>query len=47
LTLSINGQKLMQVQDADFASGDVGLLAGAYDTQGVDLIFHQFIVKKP
>lgn len=47
LTLYVNGQKLMYAQDDDFASGDVGVLAGAYDAQGVDVLFDNFVVKKP
>lgn len=47
LTLYANGQKLMTAQDSDFLSGDVGVLAGAYDTQGVEILFDNFVVKKP
>ncbi len=47
LSLYANGQKLIEVQDTDFPSGDVGLIAGAYDTPGVDVLFDNFIVKKP
>jgi hypothetical protein len=47
LRLYANGQILMEAHDTDFASGDVGLLAGAYDAAGVDLLFDNFVVKKP
>jgi hypothetical protein len=47
LRLFANGQKLLEVQDSAFTSGDVGLLAGAYNTSGVDLLFDNFIVKQP
>lgn len=47
LTLSVNGQKLIEALDTDFTSGDVGLLAGAYDVPGVDILFDNFVVKKP
>lgn len=47
LRLTVNGELLMEAQDADFTSGDVGVLAGAYDTQGVDVLFDNFVVKKP
>lgn len=47
LTLSVNGQELIEALDTDFTSGDVGLLAGAYDTPGVDILFDNFMVKKP
>jgi hypothetical protein len=47
LTLSVNGQQLAQVTDATFTSGDVGLLAGTFDTPGVDIRFDNFVVTKP
>jgi hypothetical protein len=48
-TLSIyaNGHKLMQAEDADFAKGDVGLVVGAYNFPGVDILFDNFTVKMP
>jgi hypothetical protein len=48
-TLSIyaNGHKLMETQDTDFASGDVGVLVGAYNLPGVDILFDNFVVKMP
>ncbi len=47
LSLYVNGQKLMEVRDSDFTAGDVGLIAGAYAVQGVDILFDNFVVKKP
>lgn len=47
LALYANGQKLADAEDVDFPSGDVGLIAGAYDTQGVDILFDNFVVMKP
>ncbi len=47
LRLYANGQVLMEAQDTDFTSGDVGLLAGAYLTPGVDILFDDFVVKRP
>jgi hypothetical protein len=47
LRLSVNGTTLLEVQDGDYASGDVGLLAGTFDTAGVDILFDNFIVTKP
>lgn len=47
LVLYVNDQKLMETVDGDFASGDVGLLAGAYDEPSVDILFDNFVVKKP
>lgn len=47
LRLFANGEQLIEVEDSDLAYGDVGLLAGAYDGQGVDIYFDNFVVKKP
>jgi len=47
LRLYANGQMLMEARDTDFSSGDVGVLAGAYNTPGVDILFDNFVVKKP
>lgn len=47
LTLSVNDQLLTRVEDSDFLSGDVGLIAGTYDTSGTDIHFDDFIVLKP
>ncbi len=47
LRLYVNDVKLIEVQDPDFSSGDVGLIAGAYQQKGVDILFDQFVVKMP
>lgn len=47
LRLHANGELLMEAEDHDFASGDVGVIAGSYDTQGADILFDNFVVKKP
>lgn len=47
LVLYANGQKLVEARDEEFVSGDVGLIAGAYDIQGVDILFDNFVVIKP
>jgi hypothetical protein len=47
LTLYVNGFKLAEVSDPEFRSGDVGLLAGAYQNPGVDIRFDNFSVLKP
>jgi hypothetical protein len=43
----VNGRLLTQVSDSDFASGDVGILAGTFDQSGVDVVFDNFVVVKP
>ena len=47
LTLLANGQILADVKDAELTSGDIGLIAGAYDTPGVDILFDNLKVIKP
>lgn len=47
LTFYVNGQQLAQVQDSEFPSGDVGLIAGSYDTPGTDIHFDNFVVLRP
>lgn len=47
LTLYVNGQKLAEVRDSDFTSGDAGLIAGTYTTSGVDIRFDNFFVYQP
>jgi hypothetical protein len=43
----VNGQVIAASKDADFSSGEVGLLAGAPDAAGVDVSFDNFVVYKP
>ena len=47
LKLSVNGLPLMEAQDSDIVTGDVGVMAGSYNIQGVDILFDNFVVKKP
>ncbi len=43
----VNDQVIATSNDTDFPSGDVGLVAGALDTPGVDVAFDNFVVYKP
>jgi pectate lyase len=47
ITLYINGTQAASVTDSEFSSGDVGLIAGTYDTPGVEVAFDNFVVSKP
>ncbi|MHB0924607.1 MAG: hypothetical protein ACYC3H_11675 [Bellilinea sp.] len=47
LTLYVNQEKFLDVEDADFSTGDVGLIAGSYNEPGVDILFDNFYVLKP
>ncbi len=47
LTLFVNGQQLDQQTDSEYTSGNVGLIAGTYDTPGTDILFDNFSVSQP
>jgi hypothetical protein len=44
---TVNGLIIATSHDTDFFSGDVGLVAGALDTAGVEVAFKNFVVYKP
>lgn len=47
LTFYVNFNQVAVVQDSDFPSGDVGLVAGAFSEPGVDVLFDHFVVMQP
>lgn len=47
LTISANGEKLLDAEDGDIPSGDVGLIVGTYDEPGVDILFDDFVANTP
>jgi hypothetical protein len=47
LAFNVNGQKLAEVQDRDYLSGDIGLTAGTFTKEGVDIRFDNLMVIKP
>ena len=47
LSFYVNFNEVAVVQDTDFPSGDVGLLAGAFSDPGVDVMFDHFVVIQP
>ncbi len=47
LIFYVNQKPLAIVADPDFPSGDVGLLAGAFEQAGLDVYFDNVIVTKP
>lgn len=47
LTLSVNGQQLLTLPDADFASGRVWLQVVTFDKGGVTVAFDNFAATKP
>jgi hypothetical protein len=47
LVLFVNGEKIFEVKDEEYQKGDVGILAGAYNSGGADILFDNFAVYKP
>lgn len=47
LTLTVNGQELIEVIDEEFSIGGVGLTAGSFEIPGVEIYFDNFVVEKP
>ncbi len=47
LTLYVNHEQFLEVRDADFTFGEVGLIAGSFSQPGVDILFDDFFVIKP
>ena len=47
LTLYVNFTQVASVQDADFPTGDVGVLAGSFNEPDVDILFQNFVVIQP
>ena len=45
--LYINGDLVAEATDSTFTSGNVGLIAGTWDTPGADIHFDNFTVVKP
>jgi hypothetical protein len=47
LSFYVNFNEVAVVQDSDFPSGDVGVVAGAFSEPGVDVLFDHFVVIQP
>ncbi len=47
LTMNVNGEELASVEDADLTKGKFGLIAGAYTTPGVEVLFDNLLVVQP
>jgi hypothetical protein len=47
LTLYVNGSQLDQQTDTDYTTGNIGLIAGTFETAGTDILFDNFSVYKP
>ena len=47
ISFYINGNLMGEATDSDYATGDVGLIAGTFGTEGVEVAFDNFVVTKP
>jgi len=47
LSFYVNFNLVATIQDSDFATGDVGVLAGSFNEPGVDVLFQNFVVTQP
>lgn len=47
LSLYVNGKHLVDVIDGDLSQGNIGLIAGTWDTPGTDVLFDNFLVIQP
>lgn len=47
LVLWVNGQQVAEAVDADFASGEIGLLASSGSVAGIEIHFDNFVVSEP
>jgi len=47
LSLTVNGKHVLTVHDSTFTDGDVGLIAGTFDEPGADILFDNFVVRRP
>jgi hypothetical protein len=47
LTFYVNDTQVASTQDADLATGGVGVLAGSFNEPGVDVLFQNFVVLQP
>ena len=47
LTGYVNGVQVASVQDETLGKGEVGILAGAFEEAGADIVFDNFVVRQP
>jgi serine/threonine protein kinase len=47
LTLIVNDEVVAQVEDKNFSSGDIGLIAASLDVPGTNILFDDFIARQP
>ena len=47
LTFYVNGTRVAESEDSDFSEGYAGLIAGTFETPGVEILFDNFSVFQP
>lgn len=47
LAFTVNGVAVATAQDAELTHGDVGLIAGSFNTGGVEILFDNVVVRQP
>jgi hypothetical protein len=47
LSLYVNGELVIEAYDSDLTSGDVGLMAGTFEQLDTEVLFDNFVVRKP
>jgi len=47
LSLYVNGTLAVEANDGDISSGDVGLMAGTFDQSSTEVLYDNFVVRKP
>ena len=47
LIMYVNHERFLEVNDSDFPTGDIGLVAGSYNQPGVSILFDNFYALKP
>jgi hypothetical protein len=43
----VDDQQIATTQDTDFTSGNIGLIAGAFQEAGTDIAFDNLVVRRP
>lgn len=47
LSGSVNGVQVANVRDESLRNGEVGILGGAFEDPGADIVFDKFVVRQP
>jgi hypothetical protein len=47
MSLTVDGVRVVTINDSTLTSGDAGFIVGTYDTPGLDVLFDNFTVTAP